>query len=717
MPDAPGHLPAGLESEPLLEGHDAGLRSGSEQAPGTTARGGRISGHTRAGEQPRAAGRWTSLMWLPPASVAIAALLLYLMKPGGVAESPVLLTTLNTLFVVATSLAVAYLVAHTYLKTAERAMLALGCAGLSLGVIYLLAGPLVVKSLDAALVLHNGGLLGTAALFVVSAIWFVLDGTSQGGKPGGPIWVWLTYAGTAAALGLLTWAALAGVTPAFLLPGHGVTAVREAVLASATVGFVIAALLLRLSYRRTGSRFLDWYSIGLGLFAIGLGTVWLGEPGSAISWLGRAAQYAAGAYMLVAILAAVEESGSWSITLSRALRESESRFHSLFESMTEGVALHELIYDGDRAIDYRLLDVNPAFAGQTGIDAGHSRHRLASDLYGTGEAPYLQEYAKVAESGQPHSFETYFEPLKRHFSITALALGGGRFATVFDDIGARKRAAEALRESEQRYRLLHDTMLQGVVYQDAGGTIISMNPAAERILGKRPQDFLGSTSIGVEQDTLREDGTPFPGREHPAMVALRTGQPVRDVLMQVYNPREARYRLISIQAMPLLRQGEDGPSSAYTVFEDVTDRMRAEAALRASEERLRRIGEAGRIGLYEWNLSTDIAYWSPEAYELFGVECATPATSKLWLQCVHPDDRARCVRSMAAIGDEGGTTPGGGSQLDEYRVMHADGAVLWLEAVTAFGRGGGPRSAGRRARRDRSQARGGSPARKRGALP
>jgi PAS domain S-box-containing protein len=550
----PGPSPAGLECEQPSEGRDAGLQPSAQHALDASARGGESPEGKRTEGQTPAGRRWLSPLWLPPALVTIAAGLLYLGKPGGVAESPVLLTTLNALFVVATSLAVAYLAAHTYLKTDDRAMLALGCAALSLGVIYALAGPLVARSVDAALALHNGGLLLTAALFVVSAVWCVKDRVSRGGRPGRPIWILLPYAATVLALGLLTWSALAGMAPAFFVPGHGVTALRNAVLASATAGFVIAALLLRLSYRKTGSRFLGWYSIGLAMFAIGLGTVWLGEPGSAISWLGRAAQYAAGAYMLVAILSAVEESGSWSITLSRAIRESERRFQSLFESMTEGVALHELVYDGARAVDYRLLDVNPSFERQTGIEVELARDRLASDLYGTGAAPYLLEYLKVAESGEPCSFETYFEPLRRHFRITAVSLGGARFATVFDDITERKRAMEALRDSEQR---------------------------------------------------------------------------------------------------------------------------------------LRRMGEAGRIGLYEWNLNEDSAYWSPEAYVLFGVEPGPPVTFQLWLRCVHPDDRERCTRSMAAIGREGGAVQGGAvqgdaSRRDEYRVVHADGTVLWLEAVTAF---------------------------------
>ncbi len=130
-----------------------------------------------------------------------------------------------------------------------------------------------------------------------------------------------------------------------------------------------------------------------------------------------------------------------------ALRESEDKYRSLYYRMNEGVAFHEIIYDkSDRPVDYVTLDVNPAYESILGLKKKEVIGRKASQLYGTSEPLYIETYAKVAVSGQPVSFETYFPPMAKHFSISVFSPGNGKFATLFSDMTERKRVEEEVRK-------------------------------------------------------------------------------------------------------------------------------------------------------------------------------------------------------------------------------------------------------------------------------
>ncbi|MGD0014328.1 MAG: PAS domain S-box protein [Bryobacteraceae bacterium] len=136
--------------------------------------------------------------------------------------------------------------------------------------------------------------------------------------------------------------------------------------------------------------------------------------------------------------------------IQERLRASESQYRSLFENMHEGVVIHELVYGQDGSpSDYRILDVNPAFCAHTGLRAEAVIGQLATAAYGTAEAPYLATYAETVVEQQARSFETYFTPLERHFSISAFPLGGRQFATVFSDITERTRIEEQLRQAQK----------------------------------------------------------------------------------------------------------------------------------------------------------------------------------------------------------------------------------------------------------------------------
>jgi PAS domain S-box-containing protein len=135
-----------------------------------------------------------------------------------------------------------------------------------------------------------------------------------------------------------------------------------------------------------------------------------------------------------------------------ALRESEERYRTLFESMDEGFAVHEMVYDADGVpIDFCWLHVNPAFVRQTGLTDVEGR--LALEVLPGIEEHWIQTYDRVVRTGRPARLESFAGALERLYSVYAYRYGQPeehRFAVLFSDISERKRAETALEESRKR---------------------------------------------------------------------------------------------------------------------------------------------------------------------------------------------------------------------------------------------------------------------------
>jgi len=160
-----------------------------------------------------------------------------------------------------------------------------------------------------------------------------------------------------------------------------------------------------------------------------------------------------------------------------------------------------------------------------------------------------------------------------------------------EDLAERKHVEGELRESEERHRTLFETMAQGAVYLDADGKVISVNPAAEMILGLSAEQVLGRTNLDVLPKVIQEDGSDFPSEMRPSMVALRTGKEVRNVVMGVFNPQTKEYVWTNITSVPQLRPQDNKPFRVFTTFEDITERKKMEQKLRENAENLEKLVE------------------------------------------------------------------------------------------------------------------------------
>ncbi|MCR9145517.1 MAG: ATP-binding protein [bacterium] len=146
-----------------------------------------------------------------------------------------------------------------------------------------------------------------------------------------------------------------------------------------------------------------------------------------------------------------------------------------------------------------------------------------------------------------------------------------------------RQTIAGLRESDDRYRSLVSALDVGVVMQEHGGAILTANASAERILGLTVDQMKGLSSMDPRWRSVREDGTPFPGEEHPAMQSLSTGRPCRDVVMGVRKP-DSTLTWILIHSQPLFHADESQPYAVVTSFHDITDARNYESGLKQDRD-------------------------------------------------------------------------------------------------------------------------------------
>jgi PAS domain S-box-containing protein len=241
------------------------------------------------------------------------------------------------------------------------------------------------------------------------------------------------------------------------------------------------------------------------------------------------------------------------------------------------------------------------------------------------------------------------------------------------DITEQKQAEEALRQSEAKKRHLFETMAEGVFYQRADGVLTDVNTAALRMFGLSRNEFLNRTSLHSEWDVIREDGTPLPGPEHPSMQVLRTGQPLQNLVVGVLNPKTQVYTWVSASGIPEFRDGESTPFQVVVTMHDLTERKRAEEALRESEERYRTILNTTPDGIVILDTEGCTRMVSPAAAKMFGFDPKADLRGVQMADFIAPEDRERALANMAL------SFQGRLNGPIEYRARRVDGSFFDME--------------------------------------
>ncbi|MCX7958325.1 MAG: PAS domain S-box protein [Deltaproteobacteria bacterium] len=247
---------------------------------------------------------------------------------------------------------------------------------------------------------------------------------------------------------------------------------------------------------------------------------------------------------------------------------------------------------------------------------------------------------------------------------------------VITDITQKKIKEEEERQKAIKYKILFETIPVGVIYQDSEGKIIDANNRAREILGLTHDQMIGRTSFDPRWKAVYEDYTDFPGEKHPSMVALREGKIIRDVIMGVFNPLDNKYHRINITATPLFNENETKPYMVYTVFEDVTEKRKAEKELLTTKRFLEQTGRLAKVGGWEKDLKTHEDIWSDITKEIHEVEKDfIPDMEKGINFYKEGEDREKIIKVVTHTIETG-------EPFDvELRIITAKGREKWVRAI------------------------------------
>ena len=350
----------------------------------------------------------------------------------------------------------------------------------------------------------------------------------------------------------------------------------------------------------------------------------------------------------------------------------EATYHVLFKGLDEGVAICDVVRgDEGKMVEYYVLDANEAVQNHIGRAPEEIVGKLRSEFIPVRDEVSLNVVAQAVDTGKPAKLEHYSKGLGRWLSVWIFPLGGERFALLFRDVTDRRRAEEALRQSEERFRALVETDAQAVWETDAAGVVVKDSISWRDYTGQTLEERLGYGWLNAVHPDDREDVE----RQWQGCIAAGG-----DVEIEFRLRRQSgRYRWTRVRAAPI--RDERGRIVKWVgMNQDIEERKLAEQHLRESEEKFRILSNTVPALIWYNNTEGENVYVNQYLLDFTGC-AAENVKGGGWHKLIHPDDFTGFFQDfMAAVREERAFHFRG-------RIRRHDGAYRWIEnrATPLFG--------------------------------